>query len=173
MLKKKNNNILENSFFERDHFVNKLTSWYISTSPLQVFLHKLQIHLHITAVRYGEVCGIVNGRLSLALSYKYILFLIALTLEAEIGFHFWMYTPIYFFLYTSAGSFHSLLRCLVAEFTLAENPAMTTTSLLRTVCHKDDSILLGSWLQETDHKFVEEQVCKTSSGVFCLSLKVI
>lgn len=50
---------------------------------------------------------------------------------------------------------------------------MTTTSLLRTVCHKDDSILLGSWLQETDHKFVEEQVCKTSSRVFCLSLKVI
>jgi len=41
---------------------------------------------------------------------------------------------------------------------LAENPAMTTTSLLRTVCHKDDSILLGSWMQETDHKFVEEQV---------------
>ena len=57
------------------------------------------------------------------------------------------------------GSFHSLLRGLVAEFTLAENPAMTTTSLLRTVCHKDDSILLGSWMQETDHKFVEEQVC--------------
>ena len=84
-----------------------------------------------------------------------------------------MYTPIYFFLCTSVGSFHSLLRCLVAEFTLAENPAMTTTSLLRTVCHKDDSILLGSWLQETDHKFVEEQVCKTSSRVFCLSLKVI
>ena len=71
----------------------------------------------------------------------------------------------YFFLYTFIGSFHPLLRCLVAEFTLAENPAMTTTSLLRTVCHKDDSILLGSWLQETDHKFVEEQVCKTSSSL--------
>lgn len=56
------------------------------------------------------------------------------------------------------GSFHGLLRELVAEFTLADNPAMTTTSLLRTVCHKDDSILLGSWLQETDHKAVEDQV---------------
>ena len=64
-----------------------------------------------------------------------------------------------FLLFSAIGSFHSLLRVLVAEFTLAENPAMTTTSLLRTVCHKDDSILLGSWLQETDHKFVEEQVC--------------
>ena len=66
--------------------------------------------------------------------------------------------PIFVILLIS-GSFHSLLRGLVAEFTLAENPAMTTTSLLRTVCHKDDSILLGSWMQETDHKFVEEQVC--------------
>ena len=46
----------------------------------------------------------------------------------------------------------------MAEFTLAENPAMTTTSLLRTVCHKDDAILLGNWLQETDHKAVEDQV---------------
>ncbi|CAH3014392.1 unnamed protein product [Porites evermanni] len=62
------------------------------------------------------------------------------------------------------GFFHSLLRCLVAEFTLAENPAMTTTSLLRTVCHKDDSILLGSWLQETDHKFVEEQLQTNSAS---------
>ncbi|XP_027038809.1 HEAT repeat-containing protein 5B-like [Pocillopora damicornis] len=62
------------------------------------------------------------------------------------------------------GSFHSLLRSLVAEFTLAENPAMTTTSLLKTVCHKDDSILLGSWLQETDHKFVEEQLQTNSAS---------
>ncbi|PFX25411.1 HEAT repeat-containing protein 5B [Stylophora pistillata] len=62
------------------------------------------------------------------------------------------------------GSFHSLFRSLVAEFTLAENPAMTTTSLLKTVCHKDDSILLGSWLQETDHKFVEEQLQTNSAS---------
>ena len=108
-----------------------------------------------------------------SLVLKNILFLMALTLKVKSVFTFGMYTAMYFFLYTSVGSFHSLLRCLVAEFTLAENPAMTTTSLLRTVCHKDDSILLGSWLQETDHKFVEEQVCKTSSRVFCLSLKVV
>lgn len=109
-----------------------------------------------------------------SLVLKYILFLMALTLKAKIGFDFWyMHPNIFFFLYTSIGSFHSLLRCLVAEFTLAENPAMTTTSLLRTVCHKDDSILLGSWLQETDHKFVEEQVCETASRVFCLNVKII
>ena len=73
------------------------------------------------------------------------------------------------FIFSAVGSFHSLLRGLVAEFTLAENPAMTTTSLLRTVCHKDDSILLGSWMQETDHKFVEEQVCVIKTNGTILS----
>lgn len=63
-----------------------------------------------------------------------------------------------FYCFIFVGYFHSLLRELVAEFTLAENPSLTTTSLLRTVCHKDDTILLGTWLQETDHKSVEEQV---------------
>ena len=54
--------------------------------------------------------------------------------------------------------FTPLLRELVAEFTLADRRGSTTTSLLQSLCHKDDSILLGSWLQETDHKDVEEQV---------------
>lgn len=45
------------------------------------------------------------------------------------------------------GSFHALLRELVAEFTLTDNPANTTTSLLRSLCHQDDSVLLGYWLQ--------------------------
>ena len=56
------------------------------------------------------------------------------------------------------NSYNSLLRLLVAEFTLTENPANTTTSLLRAVCHADDSVILGSWLQETDHKCIEDQV---------------
>lgn len=47
---------------------------------------------------------------------------------------------------------------LVAEFTLAENPANTTTSQLRAVCHADDSVILGTWLQETDHRTIEDQV---------------
>ena len=51
-----------------------------------------------------------------------------------------------------------LLRELVAEFTLTDNPANTTTSLLRSMCHVDDSVILGSWLQETDHKAIEDQV---------------
>lgn len=57
------------------------------------------------------------------------------------------------------GTYNSLLRLLVAEFTLTENPANTTTSLLRSLCHTNDSIILGFWLQETDHKAIEDQVC--------------
>lgn len=51
-----------------------------------------------------------------------------------------------------------LLQMLVAEFTLTENPANTTTSLLRNLCHADDSIILGTWLQENDHRTIEDQV---------------
>lgn len=52
---------------------------------------------------------------------------------------------------------------LVAEFTLTENPANTTTSQLRTVCHADDSVILGTWLQETDHRTIEDQVIHSFS----------
>lgn len=58
------------------------------------------------------------------------------------------------------SSYTHLLRMLVAEFTLTENPANTTNSLLRDLCHSDDSIILGTWLQETDHKTIEDQVRK-------------
>uniref|UniRef100_A0A8W8HWL4 HEAT repeat-containing protein 5B n=1 Tax=Magallana gigas TaxID=29159 RepID=A0A8W8HWL4_MAGGI len=56
------------------------------------------------------------------------------------------------------GTYTDLLRELVAEFTLTDNPANTTTSLLRAMCHVDDSVILGSWLQETDHKAIEDQL---------------
>uniref|UniRef100_A0A2R5LHZ4 HEAT repeat-containing protein 5B n=1 Tax=Ornithodoros turicata TaxID=34597 RepID=A0A2R5LHZ4_9ACAR len=56
------------------------------------------------------------------------------------------------------SSYNNLLRLLVAEFTLTENQANTTTSLLRSLCHSDDSVILGSWLQDTDHKAVEDQM---------------
>lgn len=60
------------------------------------------------------------------------------------------------------SSYTHMLRMLVSEFTLTENPANTTNSLLRELCHSDDSIILGSWLQEIDHKTIEDQV------IFCL-----
>lgn len=56
------------------------------------------------------------------------------------------------------SSYTHLLRMLVAEFTLTDNPANTTTSLLRSLCHADNSIILATWLQETDHKIIEDQV---------------
>ncbi|KAL0275721.1 UNVERIFIED_CONTAM: hypothetical protein PYX00_003499 [Menopon gallinae] len=56
------------------------------------------------------------------------------------------------------GSYTHLLRMLVSEFTLTENPANTTTSLLRGLCHADDSVILGTWLQETDHHTIEDQM---------------
>ncbi|XP_060553128.1 HEAT repeat-containing protein 5B-like isoform X2 [Ruditapes philippinarum] len=62
------------------------------------------------------------------------------------------------------GTYTSLLRELVAEFTLTDNPANTTTSLLRSLCHVDDSVILGSWLQETDHKAVEDQLQPNSAS---------
>lgn len=57
------------------------------------------------------------------------------------------------------GSYTQLLRLLVSEFTCAEIGAKhTTTSLLRNVCHPDNEIVLGSWIQETDHKLFEDQL---------------
>ncbi|XP_055847565.1 HEAT repeat-containing protein 5B isoform X1 [Episyrphus balteatus] len=56
------------------------------------------------------------------------------------------------------SSYTHLLRMLVSEFTLSENPANTTNSLLRALCHADDSIILGTWLQETDHRTIEDQM---------------
>ncbi len=52
----------------------------------------------------------------------------------------------------------------MTEFTLADNLATTTTSLLRSMCHRDDCILLGSWLEETDHQSVEEQLQTNSAA---------
>lgn len=66
------------------------------------------------------------------------------------------------------SSYTHLLRMLVAEFTLTENPANTTNSLLRELCHSDDSIILGTWLQEIDHRTIEDQVNIGAS--FCFSV---
>lgn len=62
------------------------------------------------------------------------------------------------------GFFTPLLRDLVTVFTLANQKGSTMTSLLQSLCHKDDSLLLGSWLQETDHKDVEEQLQLNSAS---------
>lgn len=63
------------------------------------------------------------------------------------------------------SSYTHLLRMLVSEFTLTENQANTTTSLLRDMCNAEDSIILGTWLEETDHRYVEDQV-KSKFNIF-------
>ncbi|XP_049284271.1 HEAT repeat-containing protein 5B isoform X3 [Anopheles funestus] len=62
------------------------------------------------------------------------------------------------------SSYTHLLRMLVSEFTLTENPANTTTSFLRQMCHGDDSIILGTWLQDTDHRTIEDQLQPNSAA---------
>lgn len=74
-------------------------------------------------------------------------------------------------LIVSTDTYTSLLRELVAEFTLTDNPANTTTSLLRAMCHVDDSVILGSWLQETDHKAVEDQVSISNTPAWLIVFK--
>ncbi|XP_051881474.1 HEAT repeat-containing protein 5A isoform X2 [Pristis pectinata] len=59
---------------------------------------------------------------------------------------------------TYEGSFNSVLKELIAELTLADNQMFAATFLLPSLCHQDDALLLGSWLQETDHRFIEEQL---------------
>lgn len=70
------------------------------------------------------------------------------------------------------SSYTHLLRMLVSEFTLSENPANTTNSLLRDLCHSDDSIILGTWLQETEHKTIEDQVGAFKTVLKKTTLKV-
>lgn len=57
------------------------------------------------------------------------------------------------------ASFTHILRLLVSEFTLAENPANTITSKLRYVCQNEEGILLGICpVQHSHHQTVEDQV---------------
>ncbi|XP_078089813.1 HEAT repeat-containing protein 5A isoform X2 [Mustelus asterias] len=59
---------------------------------------------------------------------------------------------------TYEGIFNSILKELIAELTLADNQMFAATFLLPSLCHQDDALLLGGWLQETDHRFIEEQL---------------
>lgn len=58
-------------------------------------------------------------------------------------------------------SYSNLLRLLVSEFTLAESASNTTTSLLSNLCNSSDDIILGTWIQETDHSSIEDRVSKS------------
>ncbi|XP_069494576.1 HEAT repeat-containing protein 5A isoform X2 [Ambystoma mexicanum] len=59
---------------------------------------------------------------------------------------------------TYEGSVCSILKELLADLTAPDNQLVASTSLLPSLCHPDDLLLLGSLLQETDHSFIEEQL---------------
>ncbi|BHF58151.1 HEAT repeat-containing protein 5B [Sparganum proliferum] len=54
-----------------------------------------------------------------------------------------------------ASGFNVLLRELVAEFTLTDSTCTTPASLFSLLCHNEDSVVLGSWHQETDQELLE------------------
>ena len=63
------------------------------------------------------------------------------------------------------ASYTQLLRLLVAEFTLAENPANTTTSLLQLHCQPDDAaVLLHPELHDSDFSQLQQQLLPNSAA---------
>lgn len=67
----------------------------------------------------------------------------------------------------------ALLRLLVSEFTLGESASNATTSLLYSMCNVDDDIILGSCIQRTEHRTIEDQVKTTFSAAFLFPLIVL
>ncbi|XP_008565380.1 PREDICTED: HEAT repeat-containing protein 5A, partial [Galeopterus variegatus] len=71
---------------------------------------------------------------------------------------------------TYKGKLCSILRELAADLTAPDIQVTASTFLLPSLCHQDDLLLLSPLLQETDHKFIEEQLL-LGNGVACGSLE--
>ncbi|XP_061854900.1 HEAT repeat-containing protein 5A isoform X3 [Colius striatus] len=59
---------------------------------------------------------------------------------------------------TYEGSFRAVLKEIVADLTVPDSQIDTSAFLLPSLCHESDLLLLGPLLQETDHRFIEEQL---------------
>ncbi|NWH78927.1 HTR5A protein, partial [Piaya cayana] len=59
---------------------------------------------------------------------------------------------------TYEGTFYAVLKELVADLTVPDSQIDASTFLLPPLCHENDLLLLGPLLQETDHRFIEEQL---------------
>ncbi|NXT00867.1 HTR5A protein, partial [Jacana jacana] len=59
---------------------------------------------------------------------------------------------------TYEGSFCAVLKELVTDLTVPDSQIDASTFLLPPLCHENDLLLLGPLLQETDHRFIEEQL---------------
>ncbi|KAI1237778.1 HEAT repeat-containing protein 5A, partial [Lamprotornis superbus] len=56
------------------------------------------------------------------------------------------------------GNISAVLKELVTDLTVADSQIDASAFLLPSLCHENDLLLLGPLLQETDHRFIEEQL---------------
>ncbi|NWS80892.1 HTR5A protein, partial [Toxostoma redivivum] len=56
------------------------------------------------------------------------------------------------------GNISAVLKELVTDLTVTDSQIDASAFLLPSLCHENDLLLLGPLLQETDHRFIEEQL---------------
>ncbi|XP_053450878.1 HEAT repeat-containing protein 5A isoform X3 [Nycticebus coucang] len=71
---------------------------------------------------------------------------------------------------TYEGNLCAVLQELAADLTAPDIQVAASTFLLPSLCHQDDLLILSPVLQETDHRFIEEQLL-LGNGVACGSLE--
>ncbi|XP_054989040.1 HEAT repeat-containing protein 5A isoform X2 [Sorex araneus] len=71
---------------------------------------------------------------------------------------------------TYEGNLCAILRELAADLTAPHIQVAASSYLLPSLCHQDDLLILSPLLQETDHRFIEEQLL-LGNGVACGSLE--
>ncbi|KAM5176091.1 HEAT repeat-containing protein 5A isoform 6-T7 [Callospermophilus lateralis] len=71
---------------------------------------------------------------------------------------------------TYEGHLCAILKELAADLTASDIQVAASTFLLPPLCHQDDLLILSPLLQETDHRFIEEQLLLGNGGA-CGSLE--
>ncbi|XP_059037827.1 HEAT repeat-containing protein 5A isoform X6 [Mustela lutreola] len=71
---------------------------------------------------------------------------------------------------TYEGNLCALLKELAADLTASDIQVAASAFLLPPFCHRDDLVILSPLLQETDHRFIEEQLL-LGNGIACGSLE--
>ncbi|XP_058396741.1 HEAT repeat-containing protein 5A isoform X4 [Diceros bicornis minor] len=68
------------------------------------------------------------------------------------------------------GNLCAILKELAADLTAPDTQVAAFTFLLPPLCHQEDLLILSPLLQETDHRFIEEQLL-LGNGIACGSLE--
>ncbi|XP_077909664.1 HEAT repeat-containing protein 5A isoform X4 [Halichoerus grypus] len=71
---------------------------------------------------------------------------------------------------TYEGNLCAVLKELAADLTASDIQVAASAFLLPPLCHQDDLVILSPLLQETDHRFIEEQLL-LGNGIACGSLE--